>query len=116
MWRFLADENFNNILLRHILQQFPDLDVVRVQNVGLLHSSDPTILEWAAVEGRILLSHDLATIPDFAYQRLNEGLIMPGVFSIPESAPQDLVLEDLATIIEGSQPDEWANLVTYLPL
>lgn len=116
MWRFVADENYNNVLIRRLLQQFPDLNLVRVQDVGLLHSSDQTILEWAAVEGRILLTHDLATVPDFAYQRLNEGLVMPGVFAVPGNAHQDLVLEDLTTIIEGSQPDEWANLVTHLPL
>jgi hypothetical protein len=115
-WQFLADENFNNIFLRRIRQQLPDLDIVRVQDVGLLHSSDPAILEWAATVGRILLTHDLATIPDFAYNRLNQGLALPGVFIVPGSADADLVLEDFITIIESSQPEEWANLVTFLPL
>jgi hypothetical protein len=81
-----------------------------------LHSSDPIILEWASGAGRILLTHDLATVPYFSYERLNEGLNLSGVFIIPGSANFDLVLEDLVTIIVSSQPEEWANLVTFLPL
>jgi hypothetical protein len=33
--RFLADENLNNHIYRSLLLQRPDLDMVRVQDVGL---------------------------------------------------------------------------------
>ena len=116
MWRFVSDENFNNILIHRLRQQYSQLDLVRVQDVGLLHASDPTILDWAAKESRILLTHDLATMPTFAYIRISNSLPMPGVFAMHENAPQDLVFEDLTTIIEDSNPDEWKNKVSYLPL
>jgi predicted nuclease of predicted toxin-antitoxin system len=62
MLRFAADENFNNNIIRGLLRRQPELDIVRVQDVGLRGADDPTVLEWAAQEGRILLTHDVATI------------------------------------------------------
>ncbi len=47
MVRFLADENFNNAILRGLLRRKPDIDIVRVQDVGLSGASDPEILAWA---------------------------------------------------------------------
>ena len=60
--RYLADENFNGDILRGVCRQRPDLDVVRVQDVGLSGSSDPEILEWAAREGRVVITHDGAVV------------------------------------------------------
>jgi len=69
MLRFAVDENFNNAILRGLLRRNPDIDIVRIQDVGLSGADDPTILEWSAQEGRILLTHDVATITRYAYQR-----------------------------------------------
>lgn len=52
--RLLTDENFNGAILRGLVRRLPELDIVRVQDVGLIHTDDPDILEWAANEGRIL--------------------------------------------------------------
>jgi predicted nuclease of predicted toxin-antitoxin system len=52
------------------LRRRPDIDLVRVQDVGLSGEDDPTILSWAASENRILLTHDVATITRFAYERI----------------------------------------------
>ena len=51
MTRFLADENFNNQIVRGILRQAPSIDIVRVQDVGLSGVDDPTVLAWAAETG-----------------------------------------------------------------
>ncbi|MCX8049222.1 MAG: DUF5615 family PIN-like protein [Methylohalobius sp.] len=56
-----ADENFNNDIVRALLRRRPDLDIVRLQDVGLSGASDPAVLEWAAREGRVLLTHDVTT-------------------------------------------------------
>jgi predicted nuclease of predicted toxin-antitoxin system len=45
------------------------LEIVRVQDVGLSGKDDPSILEWADQEGRVLLTHDVATITRYAYDR-----------------------------------------------
>ena len=44
MLRLLADENFNGDIVRALLLRQPDLDIVRVQDVGLAGVDDPDIL------------------------------------------------------------------------
>jgi len=68
--QWVADENFNNDIVRGLLRRRPDIDLVRIQDVGLSGVDDPTVLEWAANEGRVLLSHDASTITRYAYERL----------------------------------------------
>jgi len=46
MLRFLADENFNNRIVRGLLLREPDLDVLRVQDAELSGAVDPDVLEW----------------------------------------------------------------------
>jgi len=67
MLRLAADENFNSDIVRGLLRRKPGLDIVRIQDVGLSGADDPTVLEWAAQEGRVLLTHDVTTITRYAY-------------------------------------------------
>ena len=46
--RLLTDENFNGNILRGLMRRLPELDIVRVQDVGLKNTDDPVVLEWAA--------------------------------------------------------------------
>jgi hypothetical protein len=62
MLRFLADKNFNNDILRGSLRHQPELDIPRVQDSGLSGADDPTLLVWAAQQGRIILTHDVTTM------------------------------------------------------
>ncbi|MCI0552774.1 MAG: DUF5615 family PIN-like protein [Anaerolineae bacterium] len=78
----VADENFNNAIVRGLLRIKPDLDIVRVQDVGLSSADDPTVLEWAANEDRVLLTHDVTTITKYAYERVEVGEYMPGVIEV----------------------------------
>ena len=82
MIRFLADENFNNQIVRGVLRQNCNVDIVRVQDVGLSGADDPTVLEWAAKQGCVILTHDVATMITFAYKRIEAGLSMPGLFEV----------------------------------
>jgi predicted nuclease of predicted toxin-antitoxin system len=66
MLKFLADENFNGDIVRGLLRQKSDLNVVRVQDVGLSGADDPAVLAFAAQENRILLTHDVNTITSWA--------------------------------------------------
>ena len=59
MLRFAADENFNGDIIRGLLRRKPDLDVVRMQDVGLSGADDGTVLEWAALQGRVVITHDV---------------------------------------------------------
>ena len=84
MLRLVTDENFNGDIVRGLLRRRPALDLVRVQDVGLVETPDADILEWAASQGRVLVSHDVSTVPPAAYRRVADGKPMPGVFIVPD--------------------------------
>jgi hypothetical protein len=115
--RFLADENFDNLILRGIWRENPNFDVVRVQDTDIYQAADPAVLAWAAQEGRILLTHDVKTMTLYAYERVAAGLPMHGVIEVSK---QRMSLGQAVTellIIDGaSDPAEWENLVVYLPM
>lgn len=116
MIRLAADENFNNNIVRGLLRRHPEIDIVRVQDVGLAGADDPAILEWVALNGRILLTHDVTTLTKYAYERIKRGLVMPGVFEISRAVPLHRAIEDILLIAECSLEGEWEGQIHYLPL
>jgi hypothetical protein len=107
MLKLAADENFNNDVVRGLFRREPELDLVRVQDVGLARAQDSVILDWAAREGRALLTHDVSTITRFAYERVADGLPMPGVFEIGRSVPVGRAIDDILLIVACSFDGEW---------
>jgi hypothetical protein len=116
MIKFLADENFDNRIVRGLSRRFPDVDVVHVQDVVLVNTDDREILAWAAYEKRVLLTHDVATMTAFAYERITKNLPMSGIFEVPKNLPVGEAIEQLILIAECSLKDEWENQVRFLPL
>lgn len=116
MIRFAADENFNGDIIRGLRRRSPEIDVVTVQEAGLSGAKDPSVLEWAAREGRVLLTHDVSTITQAAYDRVRAGQHMPGVFEAARGVPTGQLIEDLVLLAGCSLPGEWEGRVIYLPL
>lgn len=116
MLALAADENFNNAIVRGLLRRRPEVDILRIQDAGLSGADDPTVLEWAAHESRILLTHDVSTMTHYAYERIREGKPMPGVFEVSRHLSVGQVIDDLLLIIDYSLEGEWEGQVRYLPL
>jgi hypothetical protein len=76
--RWLADENFNNDILRALFRANRDIDIVRAQDVGLTGATDESVLAWTADQDRVLLTHDVSTVTAHAYRRVMKGERMPG--------------------------------------
>lgn len=54
------------------------------------------MLEWAAGHRRILLTHDVATITAFAYERVRAAKQMPGVFEVGRAVALRSAIDDNA--------------------
>ena len=89
---------------------------MRVQDVGFRQIDDPIILDWAATNDRIVLTHDRSTMPDFAYARFSRGEAMPGLFVVSNKMPIGQAIDELLMLATCSEQDEWKGLVLYLPL
>ncbi len=114
MLRLLADENFNGDIVRGLLLRQSDLDIVRVQDTGLAGADDPHILTWAAENNRI--THDRATMPDHAYERVAAGERMPGVFILNDRFPVGQAIQEILLMVACSDQAEWSGRAVHLPL
>ena len=116
MLRLGSDENFHGDILRGLYRRRPELDVVRAQDVGLSTTSDPDILARAAAEGRILLTHDRDTMPNFAYDRVRAGQPMPGVFVVSDLIPIGPAIDEILLAVKCFTPEGCKDLVRFFPL
>jgi hypothetical protein len=115
MLRLATDEDFNNRILRGLLRRRPDLDIVRVQDAGLTGRGDAEMLEWAAQESRVLLTHDVTTMKRYVDERVAAGLHMLGVFEVSQQTPIAQAIEDIILLAECSLEDEWEGQIRFLP-
>lgn len=116
MLHLATDEDFNNRFVRGLLRRQPDLDILRVQDAGLAGRDDEEVLAWAASEGRILITHDVTTMKQTAYDRIAAGLPMPGVFEISQDVSIGRALDEILLLVLCSDQDEWQGQVRFLPL
>lgn len=116
MIRFLLDENFNGKIARGLRARRADVDMIRIQDTELYGKDDSAVLEWAAREGRILLTHDIATMTKYANERLSQGLPLAGVIFVRDTLPVAKVIDDLLAILGASDASDWENRTDYLPL
>jgi hypothetical protein len=104
MLSFLADENFNNDIIRGVRRRDRNLIILRVQDVGLSGLGDPEVLLWAAENSVAVLTHDVST------------MTRCGLFEAGRRVPVASVIDDVVLIATCGLEGEWEGRVTYLPL
>ncbi len=115
MIKILADQNFNGKILRGLKLRIPELDCLATYEIGLQKYTDPKLLEWAANENRVILTHDAKTFPVFAYEKMSKGEKMSGVIVVSDQTPIGRAIEDLELIILGKFENEWESTITRIP-
>ena len=112
--RFQADYDFNKKIVRALHQRHPSMDFQAGHEAGLEGVPDEQVLEIAAREDRILVSHDVTTMP-VHFANFIAIQSSPGVLLVPQSLPIRIAIEELALIWGASEAEEYANLITWLP-
>ena len=106
MLRLAADENFNGDIVRGLLRRNPKLDIVRVQDVGLSGADDPSVLQWAADQRRIIVTHDISTLAKHAFDRIATDQPMPEIFEVKSIAPIEQTIDDLILLTKCNFDNE----------
>ncbi len=114
MTSFLADENIERYLVQALEARLPTVDIVRVQDAGLVATADSDILEWAAVNGRVVITHDVSTMKPLAESRVAEGRGMPGLVLIGEGNTPAQVLGFLEDMVLYGLEDEWESQILFV--
>lgn len=106
LFRLAADHNFNEGILPALAARVTGLDLVRLRDVGKARTPDPDVLAWAAEQDRVLLTHDVDTMPGHAYDRVRAGYHLAGVVVVPQRMPIGPAVADLELLLACSRPDE----------
>lgn len=80
----------------------------------MLGTADIGLLDWAAANEVIVVTHDLATLVPLAWERVHRGQAMPGVIFFRQDYPPGRAVDLLVALLEVSTEADFANRVTYL--
>lgn len=113
--RFLADADLNYAIVQGVRLREPSIDFKSANEAGLEGLPDDEVLEAAAHEGRLLVSHDKSTMPVHFAARVRLGLPSPGVLLALPSASVGEIVESLLTVWSASSESDWADQIHSLP-
>ena len=99
--RFLADEDLRHGIVLAVRRLEPLVQIITVQETAMRASSDSDVLDFAASQGWLVLSHDVNTMRAVAERRVAERLPMPGLFLIPQKSIHDRDRRKPATDLVG---------------
>ena len=115
MIRFQADADLDHGIVLAVRRRERTVDFASAADSGIGGLSDPEVLEMAAREDRILITHDRRTMPDHFRHRLEAGRQSPGVFIVSQFEPIGSVVEVLMLVWSMSEPIEWHDQIRHLP-
>ena len=114
--RFQADADLDFDIVAGVLRREPAIDFQSAQESIPDGTPDADVLAAAAREDRILVSHDVSTMPSEFFQFMEHTGESPGEFVLPQSVPLSAAIEELLLIWSVSTSDDWRNRLVWLPL
>ena len=115
MLKLGTDADIPKSLIQAIYQTIPDLDLVRVQDIGLREARDSEILEWAAANDRILITFDRSTMIAHANERIECHLAMPGLICPDRCMSRKEFAEQIEMIVRCCSSSDLAGQIYFLP-
>ena len=112
--RFQADADLNQIIVSAVARREPAIDFQSAVAVNLTSLHDREVLQIAARQGRILVTHDHKTMPRHFAEFIAETT-SPGLLVIPQHLAVTSVVDDLRLIWFSTEAEEWMNRVSFLP-
>jgi hypothetical protein len=115
--RFLADADLNRAIVQGVIRREPSVDFIMAHAAGLRGMSDREVLALAANGQRVLVSHDVGTMPSHfrAFTKV-AGQQSPGVLPIPQILEIGAAIEEILPIWQASEASEWKDRPEWLPL
>lgn len=112
---FQADADLNHDIVLSVRRKEQEINFASAKDARLNGMLDPEVLQIAAAQNRILITHDKKTMPGHFRDRMTAGLSSPGVFIVSQFAPIGLVAEAIVKIWAASDREEWRNQIHHLP-
>lgn len=100
--RFLADADLNRVIVFGVLRREPSVDFLTADAAHLWGMKDPEVLALAAKDKRVLVSHDVGTMPPYFRKFRRRGKCSAGIFLIPQTLGIGTAIEELLLIWTAS--------------
>jgi predicted nuclease of predicted toxin-antitoxin system len=113
--RFQADNDLKFGIVKAVRRREPAIDFSSAQDAGLDGFDDPEILDRAASEKRVLVSHDRRTMLDYFRAHLAAGKSSPGILVVSQGTPIGQVVEAIVYVWMLADPLELRDQAYYLP-
>ena len=97
------------------MRREPVLDFLSANHAKLKGAPDPEVLGMAAAQNRILVTHDIQTMPEHFGEFPTAQHTNPGVFLLSRLTPIGRVIEEPVLIWAASESDEWRNRIVKIP-
>lgn len=104
--RFLADANLDFAIVKGVRRRERLIDFSSANEAKLEGVLDDEVLEIAAREGRVLVSHDKRTMPVHFTERISLGRKSPGVLLALPSASVGEIVESILLIWSASDGED----------
>jgi hypothetical protein len=112
----MADEDLDADIIQGLRLSEPAVDILDVKTEGLRGMKDPALLDLAAQQGRILVTHDRRTMTRHYRERLAAGASnQPGLFVVSQRSAIGEIVESLLLTWTASRAEEWHDRIVYLP-
>jgi Domain of unknown function (DUF5615) len=113
--RFQADNDLKFAIVKAVRQREPAIDFASSQESGLDGLSDPELLDRAAGDGRVLVSHDHRTMLDHFRRHLTLGKSSPGLLVVSQRASIGDVVDALVVLWAVADPAQLRDQAYHLP-
>ena len=104
--RFMADEDLDADIIAALRDREPAIDILDVRSAGLRGTKDPVLLEIAAQQDRVVITHDRRTMTRHIQERRATGKSNPGLFIVPQRSAIGEIVEWFVVVWTASQAEE----------
>ncbi len=112
--RFQADADLRVPIIKGMKRREPSVDFITANEAGLAGLDDNAVLAHAAANGRVLVSHDVSTMPE-EFSRFTRNHTSPGVILISQELSYREAIEGLLQVWSNTQAEDWQNVLSFLP-
>jgi hypothetical protein len=112
--RFQADADLRVPIIKGLKRREPSIDFMTAYAAGLAGLDDPAVLSLTASNGRLLVSHDVSTLPE-EFSRFIQTQTSPGVILISQELSYREAIEGLLRVWSNTEAQDWKNVLSFLP-
>jgi predicted nuclease of predicted toxin-antitoxin system len=111
---FQADADLRVPIVKGLKRREPTIDFATAHEAGLTGLDDRAVLQLAASQNRVLVSHDVSTLPE-AFSHFIQQQSSPGVILVFQELSYREAIEGLLRVWTNTEAEDWENVLSFLP-